>query len=159
HRPLMRSVLVDDSSTRRRGMSLAGASSYRLTCHLGVTFMAWNVRDLYRPRRTVRRRPLRRAELQLEHLEQRLAPANVTVFGNSNSGGTTGVNSNEVVLTPATVNTNNFGKLSTTNLDGQVYAQPLIMQGVVIGPQGSDSNVNIVGGASGSHSVVYVATQ
>jgi fibronectin type 3 domain-containing protein len=121
--------------------------------------MAWNVRDLYRPRRTFRRRPLRRTELNLEILEQRLAPANVTEFDYGNTGGTTGVNSNETALTPATVNTSNFGKLSTTNLDGQVYAEPLVMQGVVIGAAGGDSGVNIVGGASGSHGVVFVCTE
>jgi len=59
-----------------------------------------------------------------------------------------GQNNNETVLTPANVNSGDFGKLQTTPLDGQVYAQPLYME-----------NINITTGPSpGLHNVVFVAT-
>jgi fibronectin type 3 domain-containing protein len=60
-----------------------------------------------------------------------------------------GVNSNETILTPANVNSNDFGKLFATTVDGQVYAQPLYME-----------NVGITTGTSqGTHNVVFVATE
>jgi uncharacterized protein (TIGR03437 family) len=55
----------------------------------------------------------------------------------------TGANLQETSLTP-TINWNNFGKLGTYPVDGQVYAQPLYVSGVAIG--GTNYNV------------VYVAT-
>src|SRR6185312_11371677 len=57
-----------------------------------------------------------------------------------------GANTNEVVLTPANVNTNNFFKLFTYTVDAEVYAQPLYM-----------ANVPIAG--QGTHDVVFVATE
>jgi hypothetical protein len=58
----------------------------------------------------------------------------------------TGANLNETVLTPANVNSNQFGKLFSSPVDGQIYAQPLYVPGV-----------SILG--HGTHNVVYVATE
>lgn len=60
-----------------------------------------------------------------------------------------GVNSQETILTPATVNNNTkrlFGKLSACPVDGEVYAQPLYAE-----------NVSLV--AAGLHNLVFVATE
>lgn len=71
------------------------------------------------------------------------AQVNVTTW--HNDGARTGANTHEQVLTTANVNVNQFGRLFQITLDGQVYAQPLVMAGVQI--------------AGGTHNVVYVATE
>ncbi len=71
------------------------------------------------------------------------AQINVTTYHNDNSR--TGQNTLETTLTPANVNSSQFGKLFSVTLDGSAYAQPLYL-----------SNVSIGGG---THNVVYVATQ
>ena len=73
-----------------------------------------------------------------------LCQVNVLTYRNSNLR--TGANLNETTLTPANVNKTSFGKLFTYNVDGYVYAQPLIVSGV-----------NIPG--QGTHDVVIVATE
>lgn len=57
-----------------------------------------------------------------------------------------GQNTNETFLTPSNVTVNQFGKLFSLAVDGQVYAQPLYVGGVTIPNQGV-------------HNVVYVETE
>jgi len=83
-----------------------------------------------------------------EMLEQRLC-LSTNVLSYHYDAASTGVNSTEVALTPSNVNAATFGKVGSTAVDGQVYAQPLYM-----------SSVNITTGSSqGIHSVVFVATE
>ena len=58
----------------------------------------------------------------------------------------TGQNLTETVLTPANVNSTNFGRLFLVSVDGQVYAQPLVVSGLSIPGQGV-------------HDVLYIATE
>jgi fibronectin type 3 domain-containing protein len=71
---------------------------------------------------------------------------NPGVFTYHNDNFRSGVNSNEFVLSPGNVNSAQFGKLFSYNLDGHPYASPLYV-----------ANVNIPG--QGFHNVVYVATE
>ena len=63
---------------------------------------------------------------------RRLLAASVLTYHNDIAS--TGQNLAETILTPANVNARTFGKLFTTPLDGQVYAQPLYVPGVTITP-------------------------
>jgi len=71
------------------------------------------------------------------------ALAQVSVLNVNYDKHQTGANLQETILQPS-INWNNFGKVGTYAVDGQVYAQPLYMSGVTIGGQ--------------KHNVVYVAT-
>ena len=96
-----------------------------------------------------RRTPSRRFSPQrlIEVLERREL-LSVNVLTNHYDAGSTGQNLTETVLTPSNVNSTNFGKVFTTTLDGQVYAQVLAV-----------ANVNITRGSStGIHNVLYAAT-
>lgn len=75
-----------------------------------------------------------------------LASAQVNVLTYHNDIQRDGLNSHETLLTPKNVNSNSFGLLFTLPVDGQIYAQPLVMSGVAIPGQGI-------------HNVVYVCTQ
>ena len=60
-----------------------------------------------------------------------------------------GVNPNEVILTPANLTTTTFSKRFATTVDGSIYAQPLYVP-----------NVTVNGGAqAGTHNLAIVATQ
>lgn len=72
-----------------------------------------------------------------------LAAAQVNVLNINYDTHQTGANPQETTLSPQ-INWNNFGKLGTLPVDGQVYVQPLYVTGVTIG--GTQYNV------------VYVAT-
>jgi Legume lectin domain/Chitobiase/beta-hexosaminidase C-terminal domain len=71
------------------------------------------------------------------------AQTNVLTSNYNNSR--TGLNASETILTPANVNSTQFGKLFSQPVDGQLYAQPLYV-----------ANVTINGVA---HNVVIVATE
>src|SRR6185312_8930376 len=96
-----------------------------------------------------RRHPQRRIALgMIESLEQRLL-LSANVLGYHNDQFSTGANLQETALTPANVNINGFGKLYSTPVDGQVYAQPLYVSGL-----------NVTAGSQpGTHNVVFVATE
>src|SRR5690348_4701850 len=68
----------------------------------------------------------------------------VTTFHNDNAR--TGQNLNETTLTPANVNSSNFGLLFVITTDGKVDAQPLYLP-----------NLGIAG--QGTHNVLFVATE
>ncbi len=71
------------------------------------------------------------------------AQVNVTTYHNDVAR--TGQNTQETTLTTANVKGSSFGPLFSVGVDGQVYAQPLVL-----------SNLSIGGG---THNVVYVATE
>src|SRR4030095_4927701 len=48
----------------------------------------------------------------------------------------TGANLHETILSPANVDAEHFGKLFTVPVDGDVYAQPLYVPSVDLGPKG-----------------------
>src|SRR6516225_6448402 len=78
------------------------------------------------------RKPRASPKLMLEELEPRLAPAGVNVLTYHNDIASTGQNLAEIQLTPSNVQVGSFGKIFTTPVDGQVYAQPLVDTGVTI---------------------------
>jgi hypothetical protein len=87
----------------------------------------------------------RRRKLIFEVLEERqLLSVNVTTYHNDLTR--QGLNSAEVALTPANVNSSSFGKLFSYSVAGQIFAEPLYV-----------SNLAIPG--QGTHNVVFVATE
>ncbi len=62
----------------------------------------------------------------------------------------TGWNQSETDLTPTTVGSSNFGQLATLNVDGNVFAQPLLVSGFTM-PDGTTHDVLVV--ATGHDSV------
>jgi hypothetical protein len=85
------------------------------------------------------------AARHVEALEFRLLlSANVLTHHEDNQR--TGADVNETVLTPADVNSSQFGKLFSYPVDGRLYAQPLYVQSLAIPGQGT-------------HDVVFAATE
>jgi Big-like domain-containing protein/PQQ enzyme-like repeat protein len=72
------------------------------------------------------------------------ASAQVSVLTNKNDNTREGLNASETLLSSANVNSNQFGKLFTFNVDGYVLAQPLYMYGLTIN--------------GGTHNTVFVLT-
>jgi len=68
----------------------------------------------------------------------------ISVITQHNDNTRAGLNSLELKLTTANVNTAQFGKLFSLSVDDQVYAQPLVMGNLLIG--------------SANHNVVFIAT-
>ena len=98
-----------------------------------------------------RKRPIGRPFLeQLE--DRRLLATNITQYHVDSQS--TGANLTETQLTSSNVNAADFGQLYNTPLDGQVYAEPLVLTNVTIvaGP-------NTVGTPGTYDSVVFVATE
>jgi len=71
-------------------------------------------------------------------------PQSVSVLTQHNDNTRSGWNDNETALTTSNVNVQQFGAVFTLPVDGQVYAQPLVVGHVYIG--------------DGYHNVVYIAT-
>ena len=71
-------------------------------------------------------------------------PQSVSVLTQHNDNTRAGWNDNETALTASNVNVQQFGKVFTLPVDGEVYAQPLVVGHLSIG--------------GGDHNVVYVAT-
>jgi hypothetical protein len=102
--------------------------------------------DLFKSRRRYQNpRFFAKVRLWLEELETRALPS-VSVLTYHNDNASTGQNLGETILTPANLNATNFGKLFTTMVDGNVYAQPLYVPGLSIP-------------FMGTHNVVFVATE
>src|SRR5215470_16325234 len=73
-----------------------------------------------------------------------LAFGQVSVLTNHNDNARTGANLNETILNVSNVTEEQFGKLFSRAVDGQIYAQPLYVSNVSIPNQGI-------------HNIVYVA--
>jgi hypothetical protein len=94
---------------------------------------------------TVHCRGFRAASLTILALASMGSRAQVSVTTWHNDLARSGANTQETVLTTANVNTKQFGRVFQVPVDGQVFAQPLVLSGVQIG--------------GGVHNVVYVATE
>ncbi len=69
--------------------------------------------------------------------------AQVSVLTQHNNNARTGANLQETTLTVANLNNANFGKLAFRLVDGDIYAQPLIVSGAK-GPAGDSKTIAIV---------------
>src|SRR5271170_1153895 len=109
---------------------------------------SWSVVNHHQPKR--KRPPFR---LFVERLEdRRLLATNITQYHVDSES--TGADLTETQLTSTNVNATDFGQLFNTTLDGQVYAQPLVMTNITIA-----AGPNTVGTPGTYASVVFVATE
>ncbi len=92
--------------------------------------------------------PLRNAQAGLKH---RYSGTPIDALNYHYDTYPTGWNQSETDLTPATVKSSNFGLLTTLQVDGNVFAQPLMVSNYTM-PDGSVHNILIV--ATG-HNTVY----
>src|SRR5271167_875274 len=98
-----------------------------------------------------RKRP--RCRPFLERLEDRcLLATSITQY--HVDAQSTGANLTETQLTSSNVNAADFGQLYNTPVDGQVYAEPLVMTNITIA-----AGPNTVGTPGTYASVVFVATE
>ena len=89
----------------------------------------------------------------LERLENRqLLATNITQYHVDSQS--TGADLTETQLTSSNVNAADFGQLYNTPLDGQIYAEPLVMTNIDIAP-----GPNTIGTPGTYNSVVFVATE
>src|SRR5215471_18356319 len=103
--------------------------------------MSWNLSPIRRLGKHARRQTFRRVSRPtVEHLEPRLAPANVPVLSGHYDAFLSGANTHETTLTPTNVNPSSFGNLFNYAVDGYTYAQPLYVPNLAI--------------AGGTHNVV-----
>jgi hypothetical protein len=65
----------------------------------------------------------------------------IDVLTNRYNNARTGANLNETLLNQSNVNVNDFGKLFARGVDGQIYAQPLIVSDLEIPELGKRSIV------------------
>jgi hypothetical protein len=96
--------------------------------------MNWNLstlRRVFKPTRQRTIRSKRNFRPRVESLETSLAPANVNVLTFHLDPFIQGANTQETDLTPADVNSANFGKLATMPVDGYTYAQPMYVHGMM----------------------------
>ncbi len=85
--------------------------------------------------RSPRRVPAAGGRPAFEVLEnRRLMSVDVTTYHYDNAR--TGANTAETTLTPTNVNAATFGKVASLAVDGQIYAQPLVMSGVAVAGAG-----------------------
>ena len=76
----------------------------------------------------------------------------VNVLTRHNDASRTGANLNETILTASNVNKEHFGKLATRVVDGNIYAQPLIVSQAKIAGRKGPVNVAVV---ATEHNSVY----
>lgn len=77
--------------------------------------------------------------------------AQVSVLTQHYDIGRTGADASETILTSANVNVTQFGRLFSHTVDGYVFAQPLYVPGVTMGPGTPQAGTK--------HNVVFVATE
>jgi hypothetical protein len=87
----------------------------------------------------------------IERLEDRFTPSGADVLSYHNNDLRTGANTRETLLTPASVNSPDFGLLASYPVDGQVYAQPLYVSDLRMG----DGRLHDVAFVATEHDSVY----